>query len=394
MHVKPKKLRIPKPRRSTVGEVGPTIQSSKEVSRSNGNCAFSVIPSIDIGLGVEGEVQSSLGLRSALHKNLRHSMYEGANLTPLSHLTFNVNSRNLKESWGTRDPQTFSIEVVGTILQQQTANTQAEVQPENGPPAEEGSLRNLQLKFDRRPCLPQSDTLAKLLYNIFTEGPLLEECRELSLLELQILNAILYKKFYKCLNPTELQSPRDSLTAKFRSIVSFRTAKRPEECYKFVLFKAFKHLKSQFRTQFKVKRVQLEKFYNFYFGDVAKGEKLALDAFFFPSKSKKKQSKNLLNHRYFSLVFKSRRFICEILDFVQNNLVEAHFEDAPKKIGQFMKKLKTYLGSDSQTNWPDPSQLAGKLFDSKQLKLPWTMAEVQEAAFRVTELVDSFKFDK
>ena len=233
------------------------------------------------------------------------------------------------------------------------------------------------------------DNLLEILYTIFTSTTTNSD-KKMLLPEYYILNAILYKKFLKCFNGEISDLSLKSIERKLQPIISFSTSKRPEECYKYILYKVVKYLKTKFRYQFKLQRVQLEKFYEYYFGETAKKFNMPLEAFYFPNKSKK-LAKNTLNSRYFSLIFKSNKFTTAVYSYIQQELIEDHYKIVTTKLNQFIKKLHQSIADCKFSNWLDTSSLANGLFKSGQLKLPWTLSEVQEAALRVTELIEEHR---
>jgi len=331
-------------------------------------------------LGQNSENQNHLHLQNSGTEFLGLVSVQDDNIKPLKHSN-TIETLRCKE---------FTMETFGKILDQPRNHSSSKI------------IKNNYVWVNTQPALKyNSDSLisvntksnvnfAMLLYSIFLNADKISECHELSYRELQILNAILYKKFYKCLNFCDLNSQFQNVLSKVRSIVLYSISKRPEECYKFLLSKAIRYLKSEFRAQFKVKRVQIDKFYNFYFGEIAKKEKIQIQKFYFPSKSRKHNARSSLNSEYFSLIFKSQRFVNDLKEYISNKLFADDQNDVQKKIEQFLAKSEKALGSVDLSCMNDVNYLAGKLFVSKVLKLPWTVFEVKEAVVRVGELMKSY----
>lgn len=237
----------------------------------------------------------------------------------------------------------------------------------------------------------QNGNLFVLLNDIFANSNLLNNDIKPTLKEIHILNAVLHKKFHKCLEMEDLQQPYNTILAKFQSIITFSTSKRPEEYYKYLLSKAIKHMKAEFSSRFKIKKVQLDKFYRFYFGDIAVEKNLPIEAFYFPSKSKKQKEKNMLNSKYFRLIFKSDRFVDAVQRYIKDDLIQHHREDVTKKLKNILMKLNSVFNTFSSQYFYDTNVLGNKLFSSKHTKLPWTLTEIQTAVCWVTDLVETYK---
>lgn len=233
------------------------------------------------------------------------------------------------------------------------------------------------------------DNLFSILCNIFTSKQDFKN-KDLSLPGFCILNAILFKKFSKYLNIDDMRLSFQSIENKLQSIIPFSASKRPEECYKYILSKVKKHLKTRFKCQFKVKKIQWNKFYDYYFGETARKNNIPLESFYFPNKSKK-LAKNSLNSSFFSLIFKSANFTNALKTYIDRELVRDHKKDVYKKLNKFIDKLQTLLVDCKSLNWLDARSLSNEIFKSAQLILPWTLFEVQEAALRVNELIEDYK---
>ena len=324
--------------------------------------------------------QNSLGLSSMPHGSghVRSFNQQSISLTSLQAVSgFTCCSGNCS-----KQARILEMQTVGPILCQRTVHKIEDVDTQE---CISGSI----IELAPLTALTGSSGFTSLLYALFTRINISTHIAQPSAPEMQILNVLLYKKFMKCLTSSELSAPFKQICVKLESIVSFSTSKRSEECYKYLLSKAVKYLKTENRSRFKVKRVALDKFYSFYFGEIALRENIPLEAFYFPSKSKKAKGSNTLNKKYFTTVFKSARFSAAVVDYINNKLVEDHAADVIKKIKQLVQKLRDTVNSETQGYSNDVGSLINRLMDSKQVKLPWTLAEVQEAALRVVELIES-----
>lgn len=388
MPVKSQHLKIPKPHLEPPDDLKRFTTAPEDGIKVSDIRFLTTNPCIDRNIGAESADQNSLGLSSMLHCDSHSRCLEVRNLTSINSLPM-ISCWGHARCWPVVRTKKLNIQTMGTILGQSTADIDQNSTTSLFVLQNNTDVENPDQKCNQVQINNGSDNLSTLLHSIFTHIDSLHTNQKPSIIELQILNGLLYKKFLKCLTPADLQAPFHLIKLKLQSIVSFSTAKRSEECYKYLLSKTVKYLKAEFRSQFKVKRVQLDKFYMYYFGDIAKKEHLSVEAFYFPSKSKKNKGNNTLNLKYFTLIFKSMRFVLAVRKYIEHKLTKEHYKDVFKKVSQFTKKLKQRLNSGMFQSFDDINFMVGKLLETKQVKLPWTLAEVQEAALRVNELIDS-----
>ena len=385
-----KKLKISKPTSLNANKKKKTTLGLPEVTQLKKNNPLTYQKLTTNSDEKDNNDQESLGLTSKKYKNNKKKKLKNELLTHENDsLKHNMNLK-YANTFATMSKHNVKIHHIGRILNQLKCNQNAKCINNNYLWVNRKTVEN-EAQMLNTTSFNNFNLFAMFLYDIFIQKNELRACYNLSLVELHILNAILYKKFHKCLSSEDLNLPFQIILTKICSIIEYSNSKRPEECYKFILLKTMKHLKLKFRAQFKIKRVQLEKFYNYYFGDIAKAKGISLEHFFFPSKSKKVKTKTSLNSAYFSLIFKSNKFVSDLKIYMEYYLYDEYYNDISKKWTQFLSKLFPILKTVKISKICDVSHLVEKLLDSRQLSLPWTLSEVHEAVARVTELIEIYK---
>lgn len=226
--------------------------------------------------------------------------------------------------------------------------------------------------------------LFDLLLKAFTKKPLEESDVRLSRTESEILNGLLYRKFYKRIEEADFLGDPIKLIDKIKVIVN-RSAKRPEECHKFLLSKFFRHLKQEFRESPEFDENDSETFYLSIFGETAKNLGLPLKQFYFPSKSKKMGHKNTLNTEFFSRIFKSPVFISKLKNYMKKELEEDFYEDVKAKLEiLFDKWIYKFQYSSEKRRL---KAILKDISQNKRLKFPWIYSELEECVTRVEELI-------
>ena len=150
--------------------------------------------------------------------------------------------------------------------------------------------------------------------------------------------------------------------------------KRPEECLKFIFSRTFKALMKRFSVDCKKKAEAERRFYNFYFEEVATEQGIGVNAFRNPISVKNGSNQTNFNMKYFSTVFKSRKFTTDFLDYVRKSLRAEYKEEIRKKLEILLRKWER----------PDPATIdigdaSEYLLKNKKCKLPWTVEEVNNS---------------
>ena len=164
-----------------------------------------------------------------------------------------------------------------------------------------------------------------------------------------------------------------------------RSAKRPEECHKYLLSKYFRHLKLEFKELYETDEDDTDTFYLSIFGETAKKLNRPLREFYFPSKSKKLGHKNTLNTDFFSRVFKSPIFVQKLKDYMQREVYNDFYEDVKAKLEILFDKWINKFDYASEKR--RLKAILKDISNNKRLKFPWIYSELEECIKRVEELI-------
>lgn len=243
------------------------------------------------------------------------------------------------------------------------------------------------------PCvqteLENLDKLFALLIKIFTRKQIEEKDLKISLNELKIMNYVLHRKYSKRLTTKDLGADVSIQLSKLSSIVGSKSHKRPEECYKFIFTRVLKYLKKSFKKNFNIKSNLDEKFYGYYFANIAQQNDMSVEEYYYPL-TKKSKKKETLNAEYFAKIFQSQDFINDLVKFINEHLNEEYKTEIIQKLESLLLKWDKYFDNDSTTVLErNMDEIKTYLMKNKRCKLPWTLDEVKEAVMRVYALIDT-----
>lgn len=244
---------------------------------------------------------------------------------------------------------------------------------------------------DPGPIGEDGGRLFNLFLKAFTNQNLNYIDVSLSKIELEILNAFLYRKFFKRISEEEFLAGEESFTHRL-SIILNRSSKRTEECYKYLLSKFFKFLKNKsgLSSREMIREDDDEAvFYNFLFGETARRLGVGVEEFYFPSKSLKAKKQNTLNKDYFAKIFRSRVFNQKLRSYMGKELIKEHREDVETKLralfDKWMVKFK-YTSEKRRVN-----SILKDIKKNKRLKFPWIYCELEESVKKVEELMEQYE---
>lgn len=236
--------------------------------------------------------------------------------------------------------------------------------------------------------LKHLDKLFALLVKIFTRKELIEADIMLNINELRVLNYILHRKFLKRLNSKDLESSVSTQLSKLTSIITSKSHKRPEECYKFIFTRVLKFLKKSFRKNFNIKQNLDEQFYGYYFAELSEKNQESLDTYYYPL-TKKDNKKETLNSSYFNKIFQSKNFINDLVKYVNEHLNEEYKAEIIQKLENLLLKWDPHFTEEGHKLDRSIDEIKMYLMKNKRCKLPWTLDEVKEAVLRVYSLIDT-----
>ena len=163
--------------------------------------------------------------------------------------------------------------------------------------------------------------------------------------------------------------------------------KRPEECNKFIFTRVLRFLKKQMRNRFNLGDEVEDKFYQYYFDEVAKKNNIPLEEYYYPL-TRKGKTKETLNVAYFTRIFESKRFVNDLIKYMSENLKEEYEEEIIQKLESILLKWDKKFNFDEMTNKKCLEEIKNYFIKNKRCKLPWNIDEVKEAVMRVHRLIE------
>ena len=238
--------------------------------------------------------------------------------------------------------------------------------------------------------LNTNKNLEGVILKIFYREKIYEDDLNLSNKDFGILSAILQRKFMKAVDLEALKDSKTKLVNVVENLINFSSNKRSEECHKFILSKAFKHLRKNFKTSTNNELEGMQEFYEYYFRAAANRLGLQISAFYFPSKSKSIKNCNSFNGDYFSKLFSSPLFVKDLKEYMRNVLISEHKNEIKKKVSNMVLKWDNVFQNKNYNEEKALAVIRNEIIKNKKFKLSWTFSELSEAIFRVNELIDSF----
>ena len=232
--------------------------------------------------------------------------------------------------------------------------------------------------------------LYRVLQSVFIQGCVkTEEFYSLGEFDEELLNALLLRKFTKKLKSRELEMARDQKLELINEIVSTKSHKRPEECYKFVLTRVIKYLKKALRDSNEIIKDVEDHFYEYYFSETSKQLNLPITDFHYPLTGQKGKFK--LNSLYFDKIFKSDKFL-ERVNFYINNILESEYKrEIGKKLESLLLRWDQQLQDEGSNTEEVERTIKEYLLKNKRCKLPWTINEVEESIERFKNLIANYR---
>ncbi len=229
--------------------------------------------------------------------------------------------------------------------------------------------------------------LNKILLQVFLRSPVsVEEYSYLSPFEEELLYSILQRKFSKKLKLNESETDIMKRVDLVNNIITNKSHKRPEECYKFVLTRVIKYLqKCLVKILPPGARDSESFFYDYYFGEVAQSTGKSIADFYYPLTGKKEPFK--LNSKYFQRIFKSPLFVSNMLLYLKENLEHDYQVEIGKKIESLLFKWDVLMQNSGPDSQSVEKTVKEYLIKNRKCKLPWTIYEVRESIEKFQNLV-------
>lgn len=169
--------------------------------------------------------------------------------------------------------------------------------------------------------------------------------------------------------------------------------KRLEENYKLVFKKALKYLLNQYKTtkHLRVRKPQLEQmFYDHYFKEVFESEGLADEFYLSSTRNKKPQGGQCLfnpktiNTRYVASIMKSKKFVNDFNDYLENEFMNDYSESRKYKITKVLEKCYDFLNKKKT----GAMKVKEYIELNPKCKLPWSDLELTTAKESVYHLLN------
>ena len=243
----------------------------------------------------------------------------------------------------------------------------------------------------RKPNFKHLQNVYHICHQMFSAGYLNTESYQLLDWEEDILNCLINRKYFYKISPSEMLAPIDEKVLKINEILSSRSNKRPEECYKFILTRIIKNLKRKFDAKPGETLDETERrFYHYYFGEVAAEMNISIRNFYYPI-TRKQLDKIKLNSQYFDKIFKSRLFLNDTLNYIDNELRAEYQDELRQKLRTFLNKYDLMLRRNPDKREETLRKIKDYLLKNKRCKLPWTVREINEAVERFRILFDHLR---
>lgn len=253
----------------------------------------------------------------------------------------------------------------------------------------ENSYNSFTDKAKYKSKLKNFKQLFKLLIKVFTSERIEEEDLDMKREEYEILNCIIFRKFMRKLPVINDNIDKAILMKRLSRTIHLTSHKRPEECNKFIFTRVLRFLKKQMRNRFKLGDEVEDKFYQYYFDEVAKKNNIPLEEYYYPL-TRKGKTKETLNVAYFTRIFESNRFVNDLIKYMSENLKEEYEEEIIQKLESILLKWDKKFNFDEITNKKCLEEIKNYFIKNKRCKLPWNIDEVKEAVMRVYRLIEMY----
>lgn len=196
------------------------------------------------------------------------------------------------------------------------------------------------------------------------------------------------------------------LYEKMTELANTFSLKRPEENYKYIFKKCLKKLKNKVGEKLDIKLCKKEEFerifYEHYFKDIAIKEGLKIECFYQPRNNNNASNLDLEENRcsrknskktiqvskkdipktisccYIQNISKSREFLDDFFDYLNNHLMNDHLANIDKKIKCLSSDWEILMDKEKSQEMLVEA-ICRKIEGNNKCKLPWTAKEVETA---------------
>lgn len=220
----------------------------------------------------------------------------------------------------------------------------------------------------------------------FTKNEISNELFEkLTLFEKQLLTLLIQRKFE--LENDKPESDKTGVMSRneLQEHLNTYRPKKTEECYKFIFSRSFNFIKSSIEKSAGL-RMSFEDFYEHYFKETSERLNLPIREFRYPL-TKELKGKINLNYNYFQKVFQNEKFISDINDYFEAEIISQHNKEIIKKLTLLLLKWEQmYFQWKLRKDVPF-STLMAHIYQHKRYKIPWTIEELKESILKFKKLI-------
>ena len=253
--------------------------------------------------------------------------------------------------------------------------------------AGEDPIVNLSAFDELHTNLKRFAQLFRVLAKLFCGNRVEMDDYALDPMDREVLHAVVQKKFAKkAFRPTGRKSD-DEAVEWINRAAQGGSSKRPEECYKFLLTKAFKSLRRRFERLKVEKKLPAEDFDAYYFGATAAELSLPLSFFHYPP-VKSTAGAQAFRVDFFKKLFRSARFREDALEFIHNTLWKEYKVKICKKLERLLSERERKIAKSPAAEAAVLQEFRLYLLNNRKCKLPWTIYDVKAAIEKLVLLID------
>lgn len=194
---------------------------------------------------------------------------------------------------------------------------------------------------------------------------------DLSDKEMKILTMILKRKKGKRKYDMLILLNRETRVNEVKEFLSGQMERLREEMTRMVFTFCFKHLVQGCAGGRRRKYEVENAFYNHYFSRMADEKNLIIDDFILPISNRSFIHANSVKKNYLSLVFQSKIFMDDFLQYLRKGLLQDFLRDVQKKITACIAKLQR-----ESLDQVSLEEAYDYFLMDKKVKLPWTVNDI------------------
>lgn len=232
--------------------------------------------------------------------------------------------------------------------------------------------------------------LSDLLKKHYNSESIEEEDLYMKEPELKILKAILTRKYnIKCFGP----NANNNLFSILKKVENYKSSKRLEENYKFVLSRCIKYLKKQLPKckHRKIRKKEFDTyFYQYYFGEICQSTNSSITDFQIPRTSTDIVLKTkTISDEYIARLTQSKTFTEACVKYMESQLRVDYKTEMNFKIDKLVESWETAYKEASNKDQAIET-IVSNIVHSQRFKLPWVENEVYMAVEAVRSIFNKY----